>query len=116
MENDSTVAANITKVRKNLGYTQDSIARYLCVSQAAYSKYESGELDIPIPVVEKLANLFGVDEYDFFEEDAELQLSNTVFAFRADDIAPEDIESIAKFKKIVRNYINMSNELGKRGN
>ena len=116
MENDNIVAANITKIRKSLGYTQDSIAKYLEVSQAAYSKYESGELDIPISVIEKLASLFGVDEYDFYEEDTELQLSNIVFAFRADDIMPEDMEAIAKFKKIVRNYINMSNELDKRRN
>ena len=116
MGNDSTVVANITKVRKALGYTQDSIAKYLGISQAAYSKYESGELDTPISVIENLANLFGVDEYDFYEEDTELQLSNMAFAFRADDIVPEDMESIAKFKKIVRNYINMSNEFDKRGN
>lgn len=116
METTDIVSGNITKVRKSLGYTQESVARYLDVSQAAYSKYESGELDIPVHVIEKLATLFGVDEYDFYEENVELQLTNVVFAFRADDIMPEDMLSIAKFKKIVRNYINMSNELDKRRN
>lgn len=110
------VTKNVSMIRKILGYTQDSIAQFLGISQAAYSKYESGELPIPIYVIENLANLFGIDEYDFYEEDAELQLANTVFAFRADDIMPEDMTSIAKFKKIIRNYINMSNELDKRSN
>lgn len=113
---NTIVSTNVSKIRKTLGYTQNSIAQFLGISQAAYSKYESGELDIPISVIENLANLFGIDEYDFYEENADLQLANAIFAFRADDIVTEDMISIAKFKKIVRNYINMSNELDKRRN
>lgn len=116
MDNNQIIASNIAKIRKNAGHTQDSIAKFLGISQAAYSKYESAELDIPIHVIEKLANLFGVDAYDFYEENMELQLANTIFAFRADDVQPEDMASIARFKKIIRNYINMSDELDKRSN
>jgi len=59
MEINNIVSENITKFRKSLGYTQDSIAKYLGVSQAAYSKYESSELNIPISVIEKLGNYSG---------------------------------------------------------
>jgi hypothetical protein len=54
-----------------------------------------------------LASLFCLDEYDFYEEDAQRRKVNMAFAFRADHLREEDLQSIAQFKKIVRNYLNM---------
>ena len=114
MNNQEILVNNILSIRKKTGYTQQNIADYLDVTQAAYSKYETGELEIPIKVIEKLSILFGVDEFDFFEQNEDIRLSNLALSFRADSINNTDIKSIAKFKKIVKNYIIMSNELDKK--
>ncbi len=116
VDDNVVISKNIKAIREKLGYTQVSIANYLNISQAAYSKYESNENDIPTSVIEKLAILFGVNEVDFYEENQALQLSNVVFAFRASDMQDGDLQSIARFKKIIRNYIDMSDEIDKRRN
>lgn len=39
--------------------TQTQVAKYLQMSQTGYSKYETGENDIPTQVLIKLAELYG---------------------------------------------------------
>lgn len=39
--------------------TQAQMAAYLNIHQTTYSDYEIGNLNIPVPVLNKLANLFG---------------------------------------------------------
>lgn len=49
----------IRNMREDKDMTQTQIANYLCVHQTTYSDYELGNLNIPVPVLDKLANLFG---------------------------------------------------------
>lgn len=45
----------IRDLREDKDVTQQKMAEYLNVTQATYSRYESGELDIPTPVLIKIA-------------------------------------------------------------
>jgi transcriptional regulator with XRE-family HTH domain len=45
-------------MREDKDLTQEEVAKYLCVHQTTYSDYELGYLNIPIPALDKLANLF----------------------------------------------------------
>ena len=48
----------IRDLREDRDMTQTEIARMLCMSQTGYSKYETGENDIPTSVLIKLARFY----------------------------------------------------------
>ena len=50
----------IRDLREHNHYTQKRIAELLHVSQATYSRYESGALDIPIQALLVLADFYDV--------------------------------------------------------
>ncbi|WP_405343734.1 helix-turn-helix domain-containing protein [Ruminococcus sp.] len=49
----------IRDLREDRDLTQTQLAKKLNMSQTGYSKYETGENDIPTPILIKLANLYG---------------------------------------------------------
>ena len=79
------------------------------ITSPLISYYEGGGRSVPMLTIEKLASLFGVDAYDLFEENASLHTANNAFAFIADDLLNTDLEQIAQFRKIVKNYVSMKN-------
>lgn len=96
-------------LREKFKYTQEEVSKYLGISQPAYLKYETGETEVSMEGLEKLARLYGIDEYDILE--GNIEQANLAYAFRKDRGAC--LEEIAHFQQIVRNYIMMSNELEK---
>lgn len=107
-----TIGINIAKMRKAQELTQDNLAAYLGVSRVQISHYERGEREISVNELNKLADLFGIELADLFEENANFQNVNLAFAFRSQN--PEtDLDQIAAFKKVVLNYMKMEqiNEL-----
>ena len=50
--------SRIRELRKELGLSQEKIAKRLGMSQTGYSKYETGENDIPTQVLIKLAGFY----------------------------------------------------------
>lgn len=48
----------IRDLREDKDWTQTQLAKYLGMSQTGYSKYETGENDIPTSVLIKLAILY----------------------------------------------------------
>lgn len=48
----------IRNMREDRDMTQEQMAEYLCVHQTTYSDYELGNLNIPSPVLDKIATLF----------------------------------------------------------
>jgi transcriptional regulator with XRE-family HTH domain len=106
------IGQNIKTLREKMGLTQEALANYLCTSREQIGYYEIGQRSIPSAQLSKLANLFCMNEYDFYEEDLQKRSINLAFAFRADELHAQDLQSIAQFKKIVRNYISMKNAMG----
>ena len=47
-------------LREDRDLSQETLARYLHISQATYSRYESGKLDIPSAALIALAQYYGV--------------------------------------------------------
>lgn len=48
----------IRNMREDKDMTQSDMAEYLQIHQTTYSDYEIGNLNIPVPVLDKLADLF----------------------------------------------------------
>ncbi|MDZ4808202.1 MAG: helix-turn-helix transcriptional regulator [Bacteroidota bacterium] len=105
------IGQNIKTLREKMGLTQEALAQYLETKREYIGYYEIGQRSIPSAQLSKLANLFCMNEYDFYEEDVQNKNINIAFAFRADELKAQDLESIAQFKKIVRNYISMKKAL-----
>lgn len=101
------LAKNIKDFRTKLGLTQSELANYLGISREEFNYYENDKRPVPTELIPKLANLFGVDEYDLFEENDAINKTNIAFAFRAADINTDDLNSIAAFKKIALNYLKI---------
>lgn len=98
---------NLKLFREKLGLSQQQLADYLEINREEVSYYENAQRAMPLHLIQKSAELFGIDEYDLEESDvSELEL-NLSFAFRAEQLDKTDLESIAKFKTIARNYLNM---------
>jgi len=105
------IGQNLRALREKIGLTQEALAQYLGISREQVSYFEIGQRSIPSPLMRKLADLFCMEEYDFYEEDLHARNISIAFAFRADAVLPEDLQQIAHFKKIVRNYLNMKKVL-----
>ena len=48
----------IRDLRMDHGWSQKQVAQKLHMSQTGYSKYETGENEIPLPILEQLADLY----------------------------------------------------------
>lgn len=105
------VGQNIRLLREELGLTQDALAQYLNIPREQVSYYENGSRSVPTAQLSRLADLFCLQEYDFYESDPSKRKTNIAFAFRAESLEPQDLSGIAQFKKIVRNYLNMKENL-----
>ena len=46
-------------LRKDRDWTQAQVARMLGMSQTGYSKYETGENDVPAAILVRLAEIYG---------------------------------------------------------
>jgi transcriptional regulator with XRE-family HTH domain len=94
--------------REKYGYTQDKLAGYLGIQREMISFYESGNREVPLEILEKLSDLFGVELDVFFVDTVDEALSEVVFAFRKDAIDDGDLENMAAFGKIVKNYLKIN--------
>jgi transcriptional regulator with XRE-family HTH domain len=113
MEEQCNLAANIRLLRTRYGFTQEKVSIYLGITQSAYNKYEAGVNDVPMEALEKLATLYNVEEYDLLAGNMEQMQADMVFAFRKGD-TNVDLAQIAQFQKIVKNYLEMTDELSKK--
>jgi transcriptional regulator with XRE-family HTH domain len=57
---DEDMYKRIRDLREDRDLTQTKLAEHLHISQATYSRYESGELDVPSAVLIKLSNFYKV--------------------------------------------------------
>lgn len=98
----------IKGLRERYGYTQDKLASFLDLKREMISFYENNEREVPLEILEKLSDLFGVELDIFFSETAEEAMAEVVFAFRKDAVNESDMEKLSEFGKIVKNYIKIN--------
>ena len=54
------IFSRIRDLREDRDWNQTKVAEYLGVRQTTYSKYELGKLPLPVAVLLKLSDLYGV--------------------------------------------------------
>lgn len=102
-----TIASNIKKLREAARYTPNEMALGIGITGSAYSNYESGEIEVPYDMVEKVSNFFGCDMTVLFEESENVDEMIFASAFRLDGMTSEDAAEILRFKDIVKSYLKM---------
>ena len=113
MEDRLIIAKNIKLLRQASNYTQENVASFLGLGRSAYSNYESGDRELPLSCMEKLADLYGCDAYMLYEENESVIEDMLATAFRVDNLSPADMEQIAAFKRVVKNSLMMDTMLSK---
>lgn len=113
MEERLIIAKNIKLLRQASNYTQENVASFLGIGRSAYSNYESGDRELPLSCMEKLADLYGCDAYMLYEENESVIEDILATAFRVDNLSPADMEQIAAFKRVVKNSLMMDTMLSK---
>ncbi|WP_369764983.1 helix-turn-helix transcriptional regulator [Flavobacterium sp. WC2429] len=108
---DAIIGNNIKLLRDKISLTQGDLADFLGLSRMQIIRYENGTTPVSTDNLTKLAELFSVDEYDFYEEDTAKINTNLAFAFRANELKVEDLKTIASFKKIAMNYLKMKESI-----
>lgn len=118
MTTQDQIRKNLATLRSKRGLSQEEVAAYLKISRPLISYYESGEREIPLPHLEKLSDLYGVEVADLMSTDSEFLQANFAFAFRTNGLAESDLQSVADFQKIVKNYLKLKSikDGGKKGN
>lgn len=109
---ETTTGLVIKGLREKYGYTQDKVAAFLGIKREMISFYENESREIPLEILEKLSDLFGVELDVFFVDNVDEALAEVVFAFRKDDLETTDMENMAAFGKIVKNYLKINNLYG----
>ena len=90
----------IKSMRQKVRYTAEQVATFLGIDLTAYLAYEQQKADrLPYLVIERLAALYHVTEYDILMETAQ---AHSVTG------NPQQEAEILSFMKIVRNYLLMS--------
>ena len=107
---ENTRNIRLKQLRKESKITQEQLAQYLEVDQSLITKLENGTRSMNTTLIEKICNLFGcTSAYLMGEDDVYIPLN---FAFRANGIQAEDLESIAMVNKIVMNIRYMNEMIG----
>ncbi len=105
MLDGKALGGRLKELRMKNSITQSQLADYLGVDQSYISKFESGQRQLSVLSLEKLANLFGLPVESLLE--GEFHLEQLPFAMRARHLEPEDLESIAVINRIALNLRDM---------
>ena len=109
MNQNQTIGKNLRLFRDQMGLKQDAVAKFLGVQREVISYFENGTREASVENLIKLSDLYGCELSDLLEENPEALNACLAFAFRADQLEDEDLNTIAEFKKIVKNYLDLIN-------
>ncbi|MGL1890576.1 MAG: helix-turn-helix domain-containing protein [Spirochaetaceae bacterium] len=98
------IGKNIKEYRNKLNYTQEEIAKFLSITREEVSYYENGKRSVPLKILLKLSDLYGVSVGNFNEVDRNKHKSLMALTFRKDGYSTEDFNVISQFVKVVKNY------------
>ena len=104
---DNNIGRILKECREYNSFTADQVATFLNIGRSTYSNYEAGLREAPLEVLEKCSNLYGCDLDLFFEEKPLSEGDMLICAFRVDDVSSSDMQEVALFKNIVKNYLKI---------
>lgn len=107
MESKAIIGRNIKACREKLHYTQEMLANYLGIQREVVSYYENGRRAIELSLLERLADLFGVDLEALLTDEVMLDSIDPAIAFRLQGFTSSDLIKISEFQRIMKSYRKM---------
>lgn len=110
------IGKRLWELRRQRGFTQKQVAKYLGISQRQFACYEKGRQKISIDILERLAMLYGCG-CKYLLGDNESSKEQITVSFGTYKISDEDLEVIAFANQFVMNLdtmYNMDKELKNR--
>lgn len=105
---DAIIGKKLKIFREANRFTQEQVAVFVGMERGTLSNYELGTREVPVDVLVRLSNLYGVELSSFLEEDKENMADSLLCCFRMDNLTEQDIKIIAEFKAVVKSYLKMS--------
>lgn len=105
METLKVLGNNIAYLRGVIGLSQQELSNYLKINRVELSYFENGQRSIPMTKLRMLADLVGIEPMSLYDESFAQRPIQTAFAFRSDGFNISDLETIADFQRVARNYI-----------
>lgn len=106
---------NLRKTREEKGYTQTDVANILNIKRQQYQRYESGNNEIPIKFVKKLATIYNVSTDYLLEctsdlEDTE-EIDSDEYSFR--ELTERLADAYEEAEKLNENYKRIQTKFNK---
>ena len=108
----STMGQRLQHVRKEIGLTQDQVAKHLGMKREGISYIETGTRVITTGMLQKLADLYGYRMSYFLGEEVEGKGPQVSMAFRISDLRDDDLAVISNVKRIAVNLDKLYELLG----
>lgn len=109
---NTIIGNNLKKFREKSGFSLEQAATLIEINETVYMDIEDGKITASLDVLEKLSNLYGSNLDSVFEEKVNVADCVLACSFRVDDLNSADLNEIASFKEIVKNYLKMNTLLG----
>lgn len=106
---------NLKAFREACGCTQQEAADFLGILREQISYFETGQRVPSAPQLLQLCDYYGVDLEECYTDSPGERGKAMVFAFRKDSFTPEDRESLASFRKIIKNFIKLKRIAAEHG-
>ncbi|WP_394776916.1 helix-turn-helix transcriptional regulator [Flavobacterium sp.] len=103
------VGNKLKELRKIKNLSQEQVADYLCISQSAYARIESGESHSWASHILKICTIFEITPEELFHLDGQKNISSgeTIYQL-SEDIIEQYEEKIKELRKVIK-------DLKKRG-
>ena len=106
---ESILSTRIRALREEKGLSQEQISGFLGLDVETYFGYESGQCNqIPMSIMEDLANLYGMNPISLIGQDTELDCGLLPAIDSSADVCIEDLRQIATFHAVALNYQKMN--------
>ena len=105
--NETILGNNMRDLRIYSNLVIEHISRHMGVSYQHYRKLERGLREITADQLERLSNIYNIEPYDLLTVPDIVHKNDIPVMKFPKKITERDLDEIAKFNKIVRNYIKM---------
>lgn len=115
MELKHIIGQNLYSFRESGGYSQLQVAEFLGVDRSLIAHYEAGRREVSFVHLKKISDLFNIEVEDLMEMDGYKNTVNHAFVFRNEGLDTVGLQAIAKFQKVVKNYLKMKKMVSEEG-
>ena len=99
------IIRNMKALRRAAGWKKEELARVLGIAHEEYAVYEDGKHEMPLRVMERVADVFGVELAALFADDN--KAVEEMIIVPVVGMTDADVREVMRFEQIVKQYRKM---------